>query len=72
MADAGAAKAKKVKKEVITPSVETNRRVIKECSKVTVDVKKVEEIFNVSRKNAIVLAAAAEHNLAPVGGGQKS
>lgn len=69
---AGAAKAKKAKRETVSPTAETNRRIMKECAvtRVKIDVKKVMEVFNCDRQNAIILAAAAEHNLVP-GGGQK-
>jgi hypothetical protein len=60
-----AAPAKKIQKVHVLPSVENNRVVIKECSRVIVDVRKVMERFNCSRADAIVLASAAENNLLP-------
>ena len=67
MAEVGVAKAKKPKKETVTPSLETNKRIMKECAKVTVDLKKVMALFNCRRDNAVALAAAAEHNMVPGG-----
>ena len=61
----GTEKAKKVAKVHVLPSVDNNRRVIKECSRVVVDVRRVMETFNCSRADAIVLASAAENNLLP-------
>ncbi|HXX20505.1 MAG TPA: hypothetical protein VEJ46_13965 [Candidatus Acidoferrum sp.] len=58
-------KAKRTPKVHVLPSVDNNRRVIKECSRVVVDVKRVMELFNCSRNDAVVLAAAAENNLLP-------
>ena len=71
MAQEGTAKAKKVKKEHVTPSAETNRRILKECSTTKVDVKKVEALFNCRRNNAHILAAAAELGLLPQGGAKQ-
>lgn len=62
---AGTEKAKRPAKVHVLPSVDNNRRVLKECSRITVDVRKVMETFNCSRADAIVLAAAAENNLLP-------
>jgi len=60
-----AAKARKAPKVHVLPSVDNNKRVIKECSRLVVDVRKVMELFNCSRNDALVLAAAAENNLLP-------
>jgi len=58
-------KEKKVPKVHILPSLDNNKRVIKECSRTIVDVKKVMSVFNCSRNDAVVLASAAELNLIP-------
>jgi hypothetical protein len=59
------APAKKPAKVKVLPSAETNKIVLAECSKTTVDVKKVMERFNCGRMDAVVLGAAAENNLLP-------
>jgi hypothetical protein len=64
-AETTAQKTKKPAKVHILPSVTTNARVLKECSRVVVDVRKVQETFNCSRNDAVVLAAAAENGLLP-------
>jgi hypothetical protein len=61
----------KVKKQNVLPSLDNNRRVIKECSRVVIDVKKVMTTFNCSRVDAIGLALAAELNLVPAAENQK-
>jgi hypothetical protein len=38
-----------------------------ECTRHVVDVRKVIAVFNSSRNDAVVLAAAAEHGLVPAG-----
>jgi len=64
-ASAATEKAKKPAKVHVLPSVDNNRRVLKECSRIIVDVKKVMEVFNCSRTDAVVLASAAENGLLP-------
>ena len=61
----GTERAKRPEKVHVLPSVDNNRRVLKECSRVVVDVKKVMEVFNCSRTDAVVLASAAENGLLP-------
>ncbi|MFZ0978723.1 MAG: hypothetical protein WAN23_04895 [Candidatus Acidiferrales bacterium] len=58
-------KTKKPAKVHVLPSVDNNKRVLKECSRVVVDIKRVMTTFNCSRADAIVLASAAENNLLP-------
>lgn len=61
----GTEKTKKAPKAHILPSVDNNKRVLKECARVVVDVRRVMDVFNCTRADAIVLAAAAENNLLP-------
>jgi hypothetical protein len=58
-------KAKKPAKVHVLPSVDNNRRVIAECSTTKVDIRKVMEVFNCNRNDAVVLASAAENGLLP-------
>jgi len=63
--DKPADKPKKIQKVRVAPTAETNRIVREECSRFVADVKAVMARFNCSRNDAVVLCAAAEHNLTP-------
>jgi hypothetical protein len=62
---AAPAKEKKPKKVHVVPSAETNRRILAECSKTVIDIKKVIALYNVSHNDAVILAAAAEQGWIP-------
>lgn len=58
-------KEKKAPKIHILPSLNNNKRVLAECSTTVVDIKKIQQVFNCSRNDAVVLAAAASLGMVP-------